>query len=343
MSRQYTERFPRSTRGTTAATCQIETTYTSDKEWLLANHHFFRYVRSAVFSASDPNVKNQCLVSGIYNYFSETCGTYHKEKNVCHKSTAAHHRSSRRLRREKARTRKELRSAARSNLAVEKVNEFKRSWFQLIRSHNKAKRSEIKSGIEWQHLRDQEAYANNFWEFTDNLFVHSEHILPDCSIDSNIDYFSKSYSNNGYDTEFVYPDWLSLSSFPTPPFNDGPITFEEVSKKVKKSRSKSSPSPLDGVGYVIYKRCPALWPALLDLFNCCWSTRSVPPLWKRAVNKLIPKPSASMEPSNLSNFRPIALTPDVDKLYTDILKDRWIKFMTENHYWSSDIQKASIN
>ena len=222
----------------------------SDKEWLLANHHFSRYVTSAVFSASDPNVKNQCLVYGIYNYFSETCGTYYKdkEKNVRHKSTAAHHRSSRRLRREKARTRKELRCAARSNLAVEKVNELKRSWFQLIRSHNKAKGSKIKSGIEWQHLRVQEAYANNFWEFTDNLFVHSERILPDCSIDSIFDYFSKPYSNNGYDTEFVYPDWLSLSSFPTSPFNDGPITFEEVSKNIKKSRSKSSPSPLDGVG-----------------------------------------------------------------------------------------------
>ena len=122
-------------------------------------------------------------------------------------------------------------------------------------------------------------------------------------------------------------------------FSGGPITFKEVSSKIKKSHNRSSSSPLDGVTVAMSSLNGVL---LLDLFNCCLSTGTVSLLWKRAVIKLILKPSASTNPSYLSNFRPIALTPAVDKLYTNILRDRWIKFMIENHYWGFDTQKLFL-
>ena len=46
---------------------------------------------------------------------------------------------------------------------------------------------------------------------------------------------------------------------------------------------------------------------LLHIFNCCLSTSFFPQMWQTAVIKLISKPAAHSDPSNPTNFRPIAL------------------------------------
>ena len=63
--------------------------------------------------------------------------------------------------------------------------------------------------------------------------------------------------------------------------------------------------------------------ALCDLYNLCWSSASIPCAWKQAVVRLIPKSSASVSPDDPCNFRPIALTSCVGKVFTSILKNRW--------------------
>ena len=192
--------------------------------------------------------------------------------------------------------------------------------------------------------RLQAACTNDFWSFSSNLLSDGKAtVTPNATIDSIYDYFSKSYDTDKYDSTFSCPEWLQSSPQPSAPFDDGPITMTEVIGKIKRARSKSAPSPLDGISYEIFKRCPTLWPALLDLYNCCWSSCSVPQCWKQAIIKLIPKQPAYAEPSVLNNFRPIALTPAIGKLYTNIIKDRWTSFMVKNHYWPLDTQKAFID
>jgi len=70
-------------------------------------------------------------------------------------------------------------------------------------------------------------------------------------------------------------------------FDCGEISLDEVMKAVKRTKSSSSPSPFDAIPYTIYKQCPSLALALQSLFNACWSTASVPELWKMAAIKLI--------------------------------------------------------
>ena len=119
-----------------------------------------------------------------------------------------------------------------------------------------------------------------------------------------------------------------------------PITLEELSRVIRKSRSSSAPSPLDRISYTILKRCPSLHPALLDLFNRVIMEGSVPSAWKVAVVKLIPKSSAKEDPSSPGNFRPIALTPVISKLFSGILKERWLRHMRDNNYFNPTLQKA---
>ena len=56
--------------------------------------------------------------------------------------------------------------------------------------------------------------------------------------------------------------------------------------------------------------------------------------------RLIPKEAAKTNPQESGNFRPIALTPCIGKVFTSILKNRWMDFMLSNGYLNTNIQKA---
>ena len=58
--------------------------------------------------------------------------------------------------------------------------------------------------------------------------------------------------------------------------------------------------------------------------------------------KLIPKSAAKTNLSLPGNFRPIALTPAISKLFSSILRDRWLKHMLANRYLKSNIQKTFL-
>ena len=71
-----------------------------------------------------------------------------------------------------------------------------------------------------------------------------------------------------------------------------------------------------------------------------WQTSTVPQAWKTATIRLIAKGSAKDDPSSPSNFRPMALTSCIGKIFTSILKSRWFTYMLENEYLNLSIQKA---
>ena len=66
----------------------------------------------------------------------------------------------------------------------------------------------------------------------------------------------------------------------------------------------------------------------------------MPNAWKQASIKLLPKASATENPANPANYRPIALTSCIGKIYTTIIKDRWLDYMRTNKYFDTNVQKA---
>ena len=137
---------------------------------------------------------------------------------------------------------------------------------------------------------------------------------------------------------------------PTPPspspkteVDSDEIRENEVSRAIKHSKSSSTPSPFDQVSYLIFKGCPALQTALLDLFNTCWSQSVIPTQWKMAAIKLIAKPSAMDKPTSPSSFRPTALTSCIGKLFSTILRNRWIDYMIDNRFLDHSIQKVFMS
>ena len=166
-------------------------------------------------------------------------------------------------------------------------------------------------------------------------------MLPAFDAHQAEEYFARIYAAGP--NHFPQPSWLPSPPAPSVPFDTSDISRDEITQVTKKARSRSAASPLDGISYKIIKRCPSLLPALSSLFRACWESPSVPLAWKQEVVRLIPKAAASTCSSDPANFRPIALTSCIGKLFTSILKHRWLSFMLKNRYMDTNIQKAFIN
>ena len=99
---------------------------------------------------------------------------------------------------------------------------------------------------------------------------------------------------------------------------------------------------LQWMGYQTLSSRSALLSWLLSTTSstCAGLCQIVPKVWKHAHVKLIGNPSATSDPSSPTNFRPIALTPCVGKLFSTIIRNRLLKFMLANRYLDRSIQKA---
>lgn len=54
----------------------------------------------------------------------------------------------------------------------------------------------------------------------------------------------------------------------------------------------------------------------------------------------IPKAAAKDDPTEQGHFRPIVLTSFIGKVFSSILKHRWLSFTVANGYMNKNIQKA---
>lgn len=109
---------------------------------------------------------------------------------------------------------------------------------------------------------------------------------------------------------------------------DIPITQEDIEITIKEMNANASPGP-DGIGMKILKECKStLSVPLMILWRNSLDTQEIPPVFKQANITPIYKGGPRKEPKN---YRPIALTSNVIKLFEKILKKHIVKYLEENH------------
>ena len=240
--------------------------------------------------------------------------------------------------------RQALRRAGRQGEDESTIQSLTGKFLSLLREHSRLKRESSRRLKHKEASIAREECHRNFWRYAKDLLDGSStsRVTPVFSASEASFFFTNVYKSSPH--HFETPSWLPAAH---PPVSNStmdmsPITLEELSRVIRKSRSSSAPSPLDRISYTILKRCPSLHPALLDLFNRVIMEGSVPSAWKVAVVKLIPKSSAKEDPSSPGNVRPIALTPVISKLLSGILKERWFRYMRDNNYLNPNLQKAFL-
>jgi hypothetical protein len=93
---------------------------------------------------------------------------------------------------------------------------------------------------------------------------------------------------------------------------------------------------VDGIINVPFKRCPCLLKLLVKIFKKVWTTKDVPAEWATASIQLLAKSANLSDPSE---FRPIALTSTIGKIFFAVVAKRLEKYMTQNKF-ISQVQKG---
>ena len=310
-------------------------------------------VNDWVQSAVVPNVLEAVGVESKYQVIRERLYYGLKSRFGCHRSStrkrkrkpANNQAQLDALRSTKNEVRRKFRQAKRQGASLAELTSFARQFHQLIRRHSKLKAVMNKRDLKSSARNANKRCSTNFWKFSKDLFSDdsdTSNVLPQFSADEAYTFFQSTYSKQSLPPPPVLPSGVSSPQPPSHDFDIRPFSTSEILKKIKSTRNSAAPSPLDGLSYLVFKMCPSLLPALLDLFNCCWLSASIPQLWKTGVIRLFAKPAASKDPHDPSLFRPIALTPCIGKIYTSMLKDRWCQFMLENKFFDTSIQKAFL-
>ena len=266
----------------------------SDEDWLKANAFFENELVPCVLRELSVDAKSTVLTEGVFSYFDVNFGT-RKEKHRCRTRSNQLANQVKVARDLKNAARCELRQARTSAaLSQEQISSIAKKFFDSVRSHNSLKRAHSQSQHKAECRTARHQCHKNLWKFTRKL-------LDGDGVSDIQPTFSKaeatSFFTSGYHSEprsYTQPSWMPGAPGPVTEFNEDDISVDEIACAVKKSRSKSSPSPVDGIPYLVFKKCPALLVALHNIFNLCWTSSTVPSAWKLAAVRLIAKPSADI-------------------------------------------------
>ena len=112
------------------------------------------------------------------------------------------------------------------------------------------------------------------------------------------------------------------------------ISSRSVQKALLSLETSKAYGP-DGIPPRVLKECAhQLAPVIARLFRLCLTTCTFPSSWKHALVQPIPKKGNRSDPSN---YRPIALTSSISKVFESLLNSHFLKHL-ESHSLLSDHQ-----
>ena len=188
-------------------------------------------------------------------------------------------------------------------------------------------------------------YFKNKWEFSKKATKGDLDSVPE------VPTFSKTVADKFYPQTYSQEkivDIASLSWFPNlptfpekedfKPFSKEPIRPRDIKSTLMKCNKNSSPGP-DGIPYSILLKFPCIHHTLATLFNKVLVHGSPPRSWSESVIKLIHKSGSTDDPTN---FRMIALTNCIGKVYQLILANRFTNYLLDNGLIDATMQTAFL-
>ena len=190
---------------------------------------------------------------------------------------------------------------------------------QALRHYNYLLQEESKKG-ESKDIKEQEkAYTKNFFKFAKET-TNGTHGKPGVT---------PSYSKN--------LDWFPEVKPPTIEYNLEPYTAKDISDTLKTKSQDSAPGE-DKILYGYLTKLPNTHKSLADIFARIRDTSEAPEIWAKSKIILIPKGSET-NTELPSDFRMIALTSNVGKLFHTLESSRTMNYMIMNEYLNPKAQK----
>ena len=99
-----------------------------------------------------------------------------------------------------------------------------------------------------------------------------------------------------------------------------PVKAEEVKARISNLKKKKSPGASKINAQILQHLTPNFIEQITNIFNACISTGHMPKAFKEAIIVLIPKGKG--DTTNLSNYRPISLLENIEKIIERIINEK---------------------
>ncbi len=176
----------------------------------------------------------------------------------------------------------------------------------------------------------------DFWR-TIKAFTKTRIQSTDITTSGWYDYFKDLFSIKG-DCNKQFTDYITTSlPLLEDLSNTGPLDYiispKELEKAIKKLKNGKSTGPDSIRNEMIKKGGDNLHRTLNTLFNRILMSGIYPAAWQKSTITPIYK---SLDPNNPTNYRGVAVSDTLSKLFTYILNDRLYNYFVENELWSKN-------
>ena len=221
----------------------------------------------------------------------------------------------------------------------------RKEFYQCIQAISELKKREKKKQEAKTTLFHEKQFNKNKYKYSKDIVTGtfgSESAPPSCDKATADNFYTSTYSVHR-EIDFTQLHWFPhLPTSPEneafTPFNTEPFKPRDIRSTLKKSNKKSAPGPC-GITYNTLLKLESTHHILATYFNKVFMSGAHPPSWGESVVKPIHKKG---DTSVLSNFRMIALSGCIGKLYHLLLAERLTTFLTLNKLIDPSLQKAFL-
>lgn len=282
------------------------------------------------------------LDNWLYHFFEERCGLLPVRDFTDLPPPKPHrHRGLERLRSKK----KECRAATRALTAAgltdtDAFRVLTQRWRTLTRTHNNLRVAVKTMATKREQLRAEAQFKKSPHAFAGKLFTDSKSAAPTFSEEEAMAYFAKTYRDEGRDDQISPLEDMVRPDLPDVLFASACPTVKQIADSVK-PKSNGAAAGMNALTYVVYKKCHAIIVLLQKIFAKIWRTKDVPADWAAAFIVLLSKDADKLHVP--SEFRPIAITNTVGKIFFSIVSSRLQTFLTANKYIVTATQKGFLS
>ncbi len=276
----------------------------------------------------------------LHDFFLKRFGSISKQNSTPRSKKEFRHRGLERLRQKKRLLTKAFKALKKADLADSPLGKLAVvEWKKILKMHNSLRRSVFKAKKKKAEVAATREFKKDPNVFASKLFSKSSNGKPTFSKDQATEYFSKTYRDEGREEHFVPQDSFTRPPPPKVIFEERCPSLRELQISVRKKANKAA-AGLNALSYVPYKKCPSILLTLHRIIQKIWISRDIPEDWGKAFIVLLSKDPEKLDVP--SEFRPIAITNSVGKIFFSVISDRLQKFLVQNNFIRRETQKGFL-
>ena len=237
----------------------------SDKDWSIANNYFRTLFTRTVMDLNNINAIAEQLSLSSYDHVKLIMDHF-KESDQSQLDNKYKNHTTRELK-------KDLKHLKENNAPLCETKYVS----HLLRPKIKTSHSITSASLNHDSL-----ISKNFWGYVKRVLQKRSSLIPTFTLQHCTQYFRKMLSDTLPDKQFHIPSWISQFEPPTLRFNLQPPSYQKVTAVVRRMKSSLSPSPLDLISNICFKRCPYLRSLLTEIISIIWKKGPIPSTWKNA-------------------------------------------------------------